>query len=135
MNRPFVLLALVTCLFAAPSVHAQEAPTEVAKPSRTTKPIGAVERVVIISADGLRPDVLLRARSPNIRRLMESAPDAALIAVRDGRIVLVNARTEQLFGYPREELLGLAVHRDRSGTAVGDAERRDTPRPGTQHGT
>ena len=72
MNRPFVLLALLTCLFAAPSLHAQEAPTEVARPSRTTKPIGAVERVVIISADGLRPDVLLRARAPNIRRLMES---------------------------------------------------------------
>lgn len=36
------------------------------------KPVAEVERVIIISADGLRPDVLLRARTPNIRRLIET---------------------------------------------------------------
>ena len=39
---------------------------------RRPKPVPAVEHVVIVSVDGLRPDVLLRARTPNIRRLIET---------------------------------------------------------------
>ena len=45
----------------------------------------------------------------SLRRLLDSAPDAMVIAGQDGRIVLVNSQTEKLFGYKREELLGQPV--------------------------
>jgi PAS domain S-box-containing protein len=41
--------------------------------------------------------------------VVEFAPDAFILTDGDGKIVRVNARTEQLFGYRRQELLGQAV--------------------------
>ena len=43
------------------------------------------------------------------RALLDSAPDAMVVAGQDGRIVLVNSQTESLFGYKRAELLGQPV--------------------------
>jgi PAS domain S-box-containing protein len=40
------------------------------------------------------------------RSLLEAAPDAMLISREDGIITLVNSRTEELFGWSRELLLG-----------------------------
>lgn len=51
-------------------------------------------------ARGPKPD------EKTFRLVVEAAPNAMIMAGEDGRIALVNAQAEKLFGYPRLELLG-----------------------------
>jgi diguanylate cyclase (GGDEF)-like protein/PAS domain S-box-containing protein len=55
-------------------------------------------------------DVTDRKRADQkFRDLLEAAPDAMVIVDHDGRIVHANSQTDRLFGYTRQELLGLRV--------------------------
>jgi PAS domain S-box-containing protein len=55
--------------------------------------------------------------------VLEAAPDAMLCVDADGRIVRVNGQADQLFGYPRAELIGQRVE-----LLVPDAARAVHPR-------
>jgi diguanylate cyclase (GGDEF)-like protein/PAS domain S-box-containing protein len=44
-----------------------------------------------------------------VRRLLEALVDAVVIVDAAGRIVLVNAEAERMFGYPRAELIGQPI--------------------------
>ncbi|HLH72796.1 MAG TPA: PAS domain S-box protein, partial [Chloroflexota bacterium] len=49
------------------------------------------------------------ATEAKFRTFVESAPDAIVTTDQDGTIVLVNAQTERMFGYRRDELLGQPI--------------------------
>jgi PAS domain S-box-containing protein len=52
---------------------------------------------------------LRQISDPVIAGLLEAAPDATVCVDSVGRIVLVNAQAERMFGYPRGELAGQLV--------------------------
>jgi PAS domain S-box-containing protein len=60
---------------------------------------------------GIVHDITERKRLEERRAedLLEAAPDAMVVVDQAGRIVLINAQTERLFGYQREEILGQPV--------------------------
>ena len=51
----------------------------------------------------------LRASERNFRVLVESAPDALVIVNTSGKIEVANSQAEQLFGYSKQELIGMLI--------------------------
>lgn len=52
-------------------------------------------------------DITTRKKAEErFRLVVESAPNAMILANKDGEITLINAQTEKLFGYQRNELIG-----------------------------
>ena len=62
-----ILLALPTLVIAQTTLPA----TPTTAPSASIRPNARIHRAMIISIDGLRPDVLLRADAPRIREMMQ----------------------------------------------------------------
>jgi PAS domain S-box-containing protein len=63
----------------------------------------------LLTAAVVRDVTRIRREDRLFRTLVEMAPDATLVTDQDGRILLVNGRLEELFGYRRDELVGRNV--------------------------
>jgi protein-histidine pros-kinase len=72
---------------------------------------GRAEFIVITQKDVTHIKVLRDAKlvESQFRDLLESTPDAIIMANQTGRIVLANSQAETLFGYERGEMLGTLV--------------------------
>lgn len=81
---------------------ASEFPAEI-----SLAPLETAEGVLVTAA--VRDVTERRRNDAKFRSLLEAAPDAMVIVNAVGEIVLVNAQTERLFGYRREEPLGQPV--------------------------
>ena len=70
-------------------------------------PIKTDEGLLVLSAI---VDITERKRAEELfRQAVESAPNGMVMINPDGTIVLVNAQTEKMFGYDRDELLNQPV--------------------------
>jgi PAS domain S-box-containing protein len=72
---------------------------------------GRAEFIIITQKDVTHLKVLRDAKlvESQFRDLLESTPDAIIMANQTGRIVLANSQAETLFGYDRGEMLGTLV--------------------------
>lgn len=59
-----------------------------------------------VEEDLRQREAALRASESRFRSLLESASGAIIVLGQDSRIVLVNRRAEEMFGYTRAEMLG-----------------------------
>lgn len=69
------------------------------------------ERLLTQVSDHAKTMEMLKASLEMFRGLVETAPDAIMLINQDGVIELANEQAEELFGYGRNELIGMSVDR------------------------
>jgi two-component system, sensor histidine kinase PdtaS len=75
----------------------------------TARSLGARDLARSAEMPGQHLEPALWKREEPFRQVVESAPNAMVMVNQDGRIEMVNAQAERVFGYDRSELLGWPV--------------------------
>ena len=69
----------------------------------------SAKKIGSVDAARIEAQIGLQTSEEKFRSLLESAPDPIVISDKEGCIVLLNAQTEKVFGYSRDELFGKPV--------------------------
>jgi len=114
-DLPFVRIfwMFVVFIFGCGAIHLFEVLT-IWKPVYWIE--GAIKAVTAVASLAtvvvlikLIPQALALEGEEKFRALLESAPDAMILLGADGKIALINAQTEKLFGYQRGALVGHSI--------------------------
>lgn len=68
----FIKPLVLATLMLVPAAQAADHPAPLGLGPTVAKPVPEIQHAIIISCDGLRPDVLLRADTPNLRKMMKA---------------------------------------------------------------
>ncbi|NUQ65184.1 MAG: PAS domain S-box protein [Pirellulales bacterium] len=108
---PFIFVSGTLDEDLAPEIYKMGASDYVLK-HRIARLAPAIRRALDEAQEQARrrsAEAALRESEEKLRLVIESAPNAMVMADPAGRIILVNAQTEKVFGYRREELMGQPV--------------------------
>ncbi|HEY8743536.1 MAG TPA: GAF domain-containing protein, partial [Chloroflexota bacterium] len=84
-------------------------PTDLVVASALAAQAGTViERVRLVAAERSQLQARVEAEA-RFHALVDAAPDAVITADSQGRMIVVNRRVEELFGYPQEVVLGQPI--------------------------
>jgi PAS domain S-box-containing protein len=67
------------------------------------------EQLLRQQEEAIRDAIKQKQSEKRFRGLLEAAPDAMVIVDQEGMIIMVNAQTEKVFGYTRDDLFGQHV--------------------------
>ncbi|HLO16332.1 MAG TPA: PAS domain S-box protein [Anaerolineales bacterium] len=88
------------------AIHGMDALIDIAMSSIGDAYLETKEQLIREQAETVRDAVRRQQSEKRFRGLLEAAPDGMVIVDQEGTIIMVNAQTEKLFGYLRNELRG-----------------------------
>jgi PAS domain S-box-containing protein len=77
--------------------------------AEVAKALGVASQQIAQRAADQRKTAVAEGVAARFSALLEAAPDAIILARRDGTISFANGRAETIFGYPKSELIGQPV--------------------------
>lgn len=110
--QTFVGIGAVTTMAVAAVVSERKSAVQGLRSAHDQLELRVKQRTEALSyaIDALRTEISERTRAENrFRQLLESAPDAMIIVDDAGEVLLVNSRTEEIFGYHRNDIIGRHV--------------------------